>query len=357
MRELDAAMGEKMKHKLLVTTAAVVCLVALAPARVWTQQKGAPEITWDLVQTLGLQHPITLKHIEFAEMVQQRTNGRMRIIVRGPGELPYRGEEALRIVSRGYVAAAEAINVFVQAEAPLLGITELPFLSQDWDEAWDIRRLADRHYKEAFDRFGLVPLIFCIYGPTHTWTRTPIKSMDELKGMKMRGTTAQIGDVTKAYGGIPITLITVETYLALKTGVADGFFGNSVTAYGQKWYEPTPYVLRNAIGHVSQEVVVSKKALAQLPKDIRETVLKAAKETETNLEAMLRKADTGLIEELVGKGGIKGVTHPSSEEKARNRSVAEPIWRAWAKQIGPEAVTALNSLLKDLEGLRSRGKR
>jgi TRAP-type C4-dicarboxylate transport system substrate-binding protein len=333
----------------IVMSVVVASLVAFTPRVADTQQRSPAKITWDLVQTLGLDHPITLKHKEFAQMVYERTNGRMEIIVRGPGELPYRGSEALRIVGRGQVAAAEAITVFVQAEAPLMGITELPFLIRNWDEAWKVRKLVDKHYAAAFDRFGVVPIVYCIYGPTNTWTKVPIKSMDETKGMKIRATTAEIGDITKAYGGIPITLLTVDTYQALKTGVADGFIGNTVTSFGQKWYEATPYVLRNAVGFVSQQIVVNKKALEGLPEDIRSIVLKAARETEVNLEAMLRKADRGLEQKLVEQGSLKGITIPTPEEKAKNRAMASTVWRAWANRNGPDAVQALETLLKDMD--------
>ena len=52
---------------------------------------------WDLYIVTGVTHPITLRYKEFAEEVKKATNGKLEIVVRPAGELPFRATEVVKV--------------------------------------------------------------------------------------------------------------------------------------------------------------------------------------------------------------------------------------------------------------------
>lgn len=70
-------------------------------------------IKWDLHVETGVIHPITLRYKEFAEEAKKATNGKLDIVVRPAGELPFRATEVVKVAGDGQVQLAEAHRGFI----------------------------------------------------------------------------------------------------------------------------------------------------------------------------------------------------------------------------------------------------
>jgi TRAP-type C4-dicarboxylate transport system substrate-binding protein len=73
-------------------------------------------VTWDFVLNAGLMHPVAVMEKEFVDEVKKRTNGQLDIVLRPPGELPYKLPEYLRVVGKGNVQMGDVYMGFLGGE-------------------------------------------------------------------------------------------------------------------------------------------------------------------------------------------------------------------------------------------------
>lgn len=95
-------------------------------------------------------------------------------------------------------------------------------------------------------------------GARHLTSNRPVRTPDDLRGMKVRVTNPLRAQVFQAMGALPGTLPIDELYGALRTGVFDAQENPISTIWGNKYYEVQKVV--NLTGHVWSYTVVTANA-------------------------------------------------------------------------------------------------
>ena len=135
-------------------------------------------------------------------------------------------------------------------------------------------------WRELYEEFNLVPFAAGNTGVQMTgWFNKEIKSIEDIKGLRMR-TPGLGGDVITRAGGIAVTISGGELYAAMQTGVIDalewvgpyndlafGFHQMAKYYYYPGWSEPGPAL----------ELLVNKDAFETLPEDLKAIVETAAR--------------------------------------------------------------------------------
>ncbi|QPM90459.1 C4-dicarboxylate TRAP transporter substrate-binding protein [Pseudooceanicola algae] len=127
-----------------------------------------------------------------------------------------------------------------------------PWLSDVFEEEFDQQLLG----LGAWDNYHL--------GTTKEW-----KTIADLKGVKIGGAGPNLPWLEYA-GAVPVQSSLPEGYMAMKTGVYDGWLMTPAGYNGFKYYEPAPYY--TLIGYGAMPVVVmtaNKAKMADLPDDLR----------------------------------------------------------------------------------------
>ena len=126
-----------------------------------------------------------------------------------------------------------------QAWVPKLGMLEAPYLWQSVDHM--VNTLNGEYIdslNEEFSSVGVKILGTLYYGTRQLTTKTPVATLDDLKGMKIRvpETDLYVGMV-KSWGASPAPMNINELYMALQTGTVDGQENPLPTIEAQKFYE------------------------------------------------------------------------------------------------------------------------
>ena len=187
-------------------------------------------------------------------------------------------------------------------------------------------------------------------------TKKQVKTMEDLKGLKIRVVGGPPTEQIKALGGIPTLIPMPDTYLSLDKGVIDGMGAPWEAIYAFRLYEIVKYYTIVPLSAVYFSMSMNKQKWESLPKDIQQEItsvsgLEAAKFWGKN---WFDTAEEG-VEDLVKKGKFqmtKYVVPP--EELARWTKVAgEPLWKEWVKKMEsrgrPEAQQVLNATLELLK--------
>jgi tripartite ATP-independent transporter DctP family solute receptor len=158
----------------------------------------------------------------------------------------------------------------------------------------------------------------------------PVYTPEDVKGMKIRVMAAPIeAKMWKAYGTIPISIPTPETYSAIQQGVADGAENSPITVLSYKHYEPAPYYSITEHEYLLAPLLMSSKTYKKLPENLRNAVMQAGLEA----AAVQRKADVQANKDALEKMIELGVKVNFANRKSFKAKV-ENLHQEIAKEYG-----------------------
>jgi TRAP-type C4-dicarboxylate transport system substrate-binding protein len=111
------------------------------------------------------------------------------------------------------------------------------------------------------------------HGPGLFHTKKPVRTLEELKGLKIRSTGLG-AKIVAAFGATPVAMTMGETYDALSKNVVDGSTAPIATLEGFKWGEVVKYTTENFGSSYTAAffVVMNKNTWASLPPDIQKII-------------------------------------------------------------------------------------
>ena len=318
----------------------VLSLAGCGSSKPAAEQKGEYKANLKLTMTQSAQHPYGLGAAKLAELVKERTNGRINITVYNDSQLAKGEREMVEGLQQGtidiYVGSTGPVGNF----SPSMLIVDVPFLFRDnahVDKVLDgpigQQLLAD------LDKSGLKGLSFWENGFRHlTNSKIAVKTPDDAKGMKIR-TMENKAHITafKTAGLNPTPMAFSELYSALQQKVLDGQENPVAVFYGAKLNEVQKYF--SLTGHVYSPalVVISGKKWQQMPKADQDILLKAAQEVAMYERKINRDEEEAKLKEMEGKGLVV----VRDVDKAAWQKAMQPAFEEFSKQFGKDKMDAI----------------
>ncbi len=129
-------------------------------------------------------------------------------------------------VVNGIVDIGYTVHGYNTGRFPLTEVVEFPLLG-DTSEVMSVayQRIHERMLAKANEHKGVIVLAVHNHGPGQIFTtKKAVKSMSDLKGLKMRIGGGVLTQVCEKIGVVPLLRPATEAYEMLSTGVADGVF-------------------------------------------------------------------------------------------------------------------------------------
>ncbi len=258
----------------------------------------------------------------WAKAVEERTNGRVQITVYPGGSLT-KAPQVYEGVVNGISDIGMSCFAYTRGRFPLLEALDLPHGYPDGMTATRIANKIINKYnpKELQD----VHFLYVhAHGPGILASQKPVKSLEDLKGLKIRATGLS-SKIVQSLGGSPIGMSQPETYEALQKGVVNATLCPIETLKGWKQGEVIDYVTNSqAIGYTTAMFVVMNKAKWEaLPKDVQKIMTQVSAEFVDKHGAAWDQADAeglAFVQEL-GKTII-----PLSEEQSQRwKDAVQPL--------------------------------
>lgn len=308
------------------------------PAATTTQPEtkaGAPAQTFSLKAAHYFKddHPWQKGLEYFAKRVAEETQGQVEVKIFNNGVL---GSEAdtIQSVKEGTLDFVVGDPSAGATFAKELDFFALPFLFTSYDH-WknSLDGSVGQKYAQTIEEKAGMKIIGYWGGSSRNLlsTKKPIQKMEDLKGFKLRlvSSPLKVG-VWKAVGTLPTPIAYLETYSALQTGVVDGMENESVAVLSMKFYEPAPHITRTEHEFTVRPLFMSKQSFDKLPANLKQAVLKAAKEaTDYERKAEL-EAGQAAEKEMEEKFGAKFYTI----DKAPFKAASEPVIKDFAGKMG-----------------------
>ena len=172
-------------------------------------------------------------------------------------------------------------------------------------------------FAKIWDNLGLVNLV--LSGPVDNYfimSKTPIRTVAELKGKKIGGAGANLPWITAA-GGTGVSTNLADAYNSLNTGIYEGVILWAEAAKSFKVCEQAPYFFDGGMGAVQAHTITFNKAVwAKLPEAVKQVLVAAAPK---HSEAATGFVNGGADEALAWcKATYKSETFKPSADEVKN---------------------------------------
>jgi len=145
----------------------------------------------------------------------------------------------------------------------------------------------------------------------------PVRSIEDLRGLKIRVPSRNSGLVVEAWGATPVSMPAPEIYNAMQTGVVDGAMIDATTLTAFRLGEVTNYITMGMETAISDFfLVMNRDSFNDLTEDQQEVVLTAGREASVRANAAwLALADTTLADFAATEGKEVIALDPAEAEK------------------------------------------
>jgi TRAP-type C4-dicarboxylate transport system substrate-binding protein len=314
-------------------TAAAFCVTTAAIA----------QTKWDLPAA----YPATNFHSEnlaqFAADVEKASAGKLKITVHANASL-FKAPEIKRAVQGGQAQAGEILLANFQNEWQIFGTDGLPFLADSYDTSMKLYKAQKPALEKKLAEQGMVLLYSVAWPPQGIYSKKPINSAADLKGIKWRAYSPATSRIAELVGAQPVTVQAAEFSQALATGVVESTMTSGATGVDSKLYEHLKYYYDAQAWLPKNAVMANKAAFDALDAATRQTVLKAAADAETRGWTASRAVNTKTLETLKANG--MQVLPPSAQLKADLKKVGDTMLKEWLDKAGPEGQAVVEAFRK-----------
>ena len=315
-------------------------LAALSLAATLGAGVSQAQTKWDLASAYPANNFHTENLMQFASDVEKATAGKLKITVHANASL-FKATEIKRAVQGGQAQAGEVIQANLQNEWAIYGADGLPFLADSYDESVRLQAAQRPLVEKKLAEQGMVYLYAVAWPPQGLFTKKPIASAVDLRGIKWRAyspATARIADLVKAQ---PVTVQAAELSQALATGVVEATMTSGATGMDSKLYEHLKYYYDLQAWLPKNMVVVNRKAFDALDKATQTAVTQAAASAEARGLAASKRVDAESKAKLKANG--MQVLEPAAQLKADMKKVGETMLTEWLEKSGADGQALLAS--------------
>jgi TRAP-type C4-dicarboxylate transport system substrate-binding protein len=324
----------KRRFSLLAASALVL---ALSGTTVVAQTK------WDLAAAYPATNFHSVNLQQFADDVDKATAGKLKITVHANASL-FKAPEIKRAVQGGQAQAGEIIFANFQNEWPIYGADGLPFLADSYDESAKLYKAQKPLIEKKLAEQGMRLLYTVAWPPQGIYTKKPLASAVDLRGIKWRAYSPATSRIAELVGAQPVTVQAAELSQALATGVVESTMTSGATGVDSKLYEHLKYYYDTQAWLPKNAVLVNKQAFDALDKPTQDAVLKAAADAETRGLAASKRVNVESIDKLKANG--VQVMVPSAQLKADMKKVGDTMLKEWLEKAGPEGKALIDAYSK-----------
>ena len=291
-------------------------------------------------------HPQTLGANKFAELVEEKTGGEVKVQVFSNGIL---GNDVnmTSMLQAGTLAFTAPSTATLASLNPNFSIVSLPFQFDDSEHADAVLDgPAGRDLLASLDDKGLVGLEFWENGFRHiTNSRRPVQTAEDVEGLKIRTMQNELYiDMFNGLGANAVPMPVNELFTALETRTVDGQENPYSVIDTKRFFEVQQYLSQTAHAYDAQVLIGSKSFLDSLSDEQRQAVREAAREATLYQRQASRELNASLLAELSDKMAINEV--PLEQRRAMGERLA-PVIEAHRKALGEDFVAAFEKALAD----------
>jgi tripartite ATP-independent transporter DctP family solute receptor len=288
-------------------------------------------------------YPTTLGAMEFARLVEERTNGRIKIIVEYDAEFGSEGEVLDQITYGGIAFSRVSLSQLAEI-IPQMNVLQLPYLYDDSDHMW---RVLDgdigKSFLELAQDYDYIGLSWYDAGARNFYsTNKLITCLKDFKGMKIRVQESDMmADMVEALGAIAVKTSYADVYSNLEQGIVDGAENNWPSYETMKHYEVAPYYTVDEHTRVPEMQICSKYIWDKLSEEDQQIIRECAAESATYERELWDKRELE-SKQIAIDNGVEVYEMPL-EEREKLREAMKDVYEKYCSDY----TDIINEILKE----------
>lgn len=271
MSKYNKAFNKNMISKALLISAAIFPLSQMASAKTVLSLAYAEN-----------SQPVKDALHYIGDAVSEKTNGEVTIQYFPDSQLG--GEQELvEMAQIGGVDITKVSSGLLENFSPLYGVFSLPYLFKDENSFYEVMDNADIMTKvyQSTEPQGFTGVAWYDSGARNFYfTKGPMKSIDDLKGKKIRVMQSQTSiETMKLLGASPIAMGQSEVYTSLQQGILDGAENNEFVLTIARHGEVAKYYTYDMHTRIPDIVIVSNAVKSKLEPEQYQALIDAIQES------------------------------------------------------------------------------
>lgn len=315
-----------LKHPLLACLVSIGLVAAAAqPARAQTK--------WDMPTPYvdGEFHTQNIRQL--VTDIARATNNQMEVVVHS-GQSLIKHPDIMRAVSTGQVNIGEFLLGQFGNEDPMFAVDNVPFVAAGWDNAWKFYEAHKPYLEKRLQGRGLLLLYSVAWPSQGIYTKTPLKSVDDLKGTKFRTYSVLTARLAELLGASPTVIQATDIPQAFATNTVQAMLTSSATGVAFKSWEYTKFYYNTQAFHPRNVVVVNERAFQRLPDPTKKAFRDAAATAEKRGWEMGRAREGSGNKTLADNG--MSIVDPDPAMKAALVKIGDQMLAEWLKAAGAD---------------------
>ncbi len=321
-------------RRYLLSACAVLCVG-------WTSAHAAEKWNMSAEQPDG--NYITAVAKEFAADVAKATKGDLEIKVHSNSVL-FKRPDLKRAIQTGQVPVGDVLISVLGNEDALFEVDAVPLLARDFDSAWKLWQASKPGIEARLAKQGIKLLYSVPWPPQGIYTKVPVKSMADFKGMKFRAYNAATSRMVELMGASPTTVNSGDVPQAFGTGLIEAMITSPATGvdsqawdFSKYYYDVQAFIPKNV-------TMVNARAFAKLSPASQKAVMSAAAAAEKRGWDEARKQTATLTQTLAKNGMTVG---PAPAALAPDLAkIGATMAGEWVKKAGPDGTALLDKMPK-----------
>lgn len=226
--------------------AAILLLIVGAAVGIYqytTPKETVPEYVFSYAENQTEDYPTTLGAMRFAQLVEERTGGRIRILVQAEGKMG-KEKDVIQQMQYGGIDFARVSLSQLAVYVPELNVLQMPYLYVDSEHMWRVLdgKIGDT-FLQSVQGSELVGLSWYDAGARNFYNSVkPITCPADMAGMKIRVQESEMMvDMVEALGAEALPVSYEEVYSSLERKLCDGAENNWPSYEAMRHYEVAPY--------------------------------------------------------------------------------------------------------------------
>lgn len=270
-----------MKRVITVLLVLLMATTLFAQGGSESKSAGAAAVLkFKLAENQPANNPISKGMLMFADLVKEKTNGSVLIDVYLDAQLGTENE-TIDQIQAGTLDFARINTSALASTAAEVGVFTLPYIFTSTDHKYKVLDGAvGQGVSTSLEKYNMIGLEYWEAGSRNFYsTKKPIKSVADVKGLKVRVQQSEVAiKMVELLGGAATPMAYGEVYQGLQTGVIDAAENDFVSYYTSGHYEVAKYYSLD--GHMAPPamLLMSQKSWSRLSDSQKQAVREAAKE-------------------------------------------------------------------------------
>ena len=288
------------------------------------------------------------------EELKKRSNGRITYTLYAGGALG-KGPELFDIVKNGLSDMGYFTATWTPGRFPVADVLSLATPVEGKEIATRIgnkMHAENQAVQKEFEGVKVLELNGCI--SAYLWTKKPVKTLEDCKGLKIRSPGGFQTSYIKSLGAEPVFMPLGDVYLALETGTIDGLVTCPPLVLAFKLYEVAKYGVISTFGCVTEGVVMNRKSWDNTPPDLQKIIVEVVSNPFETTHGLNHDVYVQMMKDIEAKG-VQLYQLPAEEEvrwfKGFQAETEKWIADMAAKGLPAEEAVKLYSTVVKGEGL------